>query len=146
ALPISFIELPVRPMIQIEVTLTPEGSATEQVIEAIQKYSLKEAIIKVVYQVPVGQRDMVDCARVQRACQEAHYVAGIVPVHEVAARVQRAAVTTQMSGDQLLKTYFEGKKMPQEEQDRLLSLAHEICGEHEKAEEQACGDEAHHDE
>lgn len=142
----SFIELPVRPMIQIEVTLTPEGSATEQVIEAIQKYSLKEAIIKVVYQVPVGQRDMVDCARVQRACQEAHYVAGIVPVHEVAARVQRAAVTTQMSGDQLLKTYFEGKKMPQEEQDRLLSLAHEICGEHEKAEEQACGDEAHHDE
>lgn len=139
----DFIELPARPMIQIEVTLSPEGSATEQVLSAISRYSLKEAIIKVVYQVPAGQRDMVDINRVQRACQEAWYVAGIVPVHLVAPRVARATVTTQMSGDELLKTYFESKAVSVAEQQRLLALAHDICAAQAKIEEQAGGDEAH---
>ncbi len=139
----SFVELPARPMIQIEVAISPEGSATEQVITAIERHNIQDAIIKVVYQVPAGQRDMVDVGKVQKACQDAYYVAGIVPVHLVAPRVARATVTTQMSSDQLLKTYFDSKALSDSEQSRLFALAHDICAAQEKEDEQTQGDEAH---
>jgi len=142
----TFVELPVRPMIQIDVVLDPEQPFTEQVLAALAKQSLKDAIVKVVYEVPVGQRDSVDIVKVQKATAQAHYVAGIVPVHQLPPRSQRAVVTTQMSGDQLLKVYFESKHISQTDQERLLSLAHTICEEEEKVQEQSGGDEAHHDE
>jgi DNA repair protein SbcD/Mre11 len=142
----TFVELPARPMIQIDVVIDPSIPATGQVLAALEKQSLKNAIVKVVYQVPVGQRDMVDGARVQRACQEAHYVAGIVPVHMIAKRTQRAAVTTQMSHEKLLQSYFESKQIGAPEQERLLSLARDLEAEEEKAREKTGGDEALHDE
>lgn len=141
----SFVPISVRPMIQIEVTVTPEGSATEQVIAAIERRNVRDAIVKIVYTVPAGQRDMVDPVKVHKACAAAHYVAGIVPVHEVATRTQRAVVSTQMSGDELLKNYFSAKKMAEEEQERLLALAQVICQEQAREEEQDQGDEAHGD-
>jgi len=142
----SFVPLPVRPMIQIEVVLCPDGSATDQVIAAVEQRDITDAIIKILYEVPAGQRDMVDTVKVHRACSAAHYVAGIVPVHQLAPRMQRAEVSTLMSGDELLGRYFESKKYTSAEQERLLLLAHELCQEQEKEYEQAEGDEAHHDE
>jgi len=139
----DFVQLPARPMIQIDVALAGEKNPTDQVLDAIAAHSLTDAIVKVVYSVPAGQRDMVDVARVQKACSAAHYVAGIVPVHVVAARSQRAIVSTQMSSDELLKTYFSSKEITAAEQERLLQLAHELCAVQAKAEEQLAGDEAH---
>jgi exonuclease SbcD len=139
----TFVELPARPMIQIDVTLESVGNATEQVLAAVARYDLTDAIVKVVYQVPAGQRDMVDTAQVQRACRAAHYIAGIVPVHVVLARSQRAVVSTQMSSDELLKTYFSSKEIDTTRQQQLLALAHELIELQARVEEQQEGDEAH---
>jgi hypothetical protein len=86
---------------------------------------------------------MVDTAQVQRACRAAHYIAGIVPVHVVLARSQRAVVSTQMSSDELLKTYFSSKEIDTTRQQQLLALAHELIELQARVEEQQEGDEAH---
>jgi len=139
----AFVELPARPMIQIDVTLEPGSNGTEQVVAAVARHDLTNAIVKVVYQVPAGQRDMVDSGQVQRACKAAHYIAGIVPVHAVITRSQRAVVSTQMSGDELLKTYFSSKEIDAKRQQELLDLAHELIELQARTEEQSEGDEAH---
>jgi exonuclease SbcD len=139
----QFRELPARPMIQIDVVLDSHTNPTEQVIAAVARHDLTDAIVKVVYQVPTGQRDMVDSLQVQRACRAAHYIAGIVPVHAIAQRSQRAVVSTQMSGDELLKTYFSSKEIDTRRQEELLALAHELIELQARVEEQSEGDEAH---
>lgn len=140
-----FVELAVRPMIQIDVKLNPEADATEQVLAAIAQKDLKNAIVKVVYHVPEGHRDSVEIGVVQQACKAAHYVTGIVPVHTVATRSQRTQVTTQMDNQELLKTYLEARSIAPKEQKRLLERAQKMCAEYEQRGDRAQGDEAHED-
>ena len=141
----SFVELPVRPMKQIEVKIIPEGDATEQVLAAIRAHDLTDAIIKVVYHVPAGHRDAVDVTAVQRACRAAHYVTGIVPVHELAVRTQRTGVTAQMGTDELLDRYLKARQIADKEQVRIKNLAQEMLVEYERRNEKTQGDEAHDD-
>lgn len=141
----SFIELPVRPMIQVEVKIDETKDATEQVLSAIAAHNLTGAIIKVVYHVPAGHRDEVDVSAVQRALKPAHYVTGIVPVHAVATRTQRVGVTTQMGAQELLEQYFESRSIAAKERTRLHSLASSMLNEYEQRAERAEGDEAHND-
>ena len=64
----EFIKVATRPFIQIEVELNPDRDHTDQVIEAIEKYDVKDAVVKVVYHVPAGKKDLVHLHDVQRAC------------------------------------------------------------------------------
>lgn len=138
-----FVELPVRPMLQIEVKLKEEGNATEQVLAAIAQHDLTNAIIKVVYHVPAGYRDAVDITAVQRACKSAHYITGIVPVHALATRSQRTGVSSQMSTDELLDRYLKARNIAPKETKRLKELAHNLLVAYEQRKERAQGDEAH---
>lgn len=141
----KFVELAVRPMIQVDVTLDPEKDGTEQVLAAVARHDLTNAIVKIVYHVPAGHRDTVEIGAVQQACKAAHYVTGIVPVHVVATRSQRSQVTTQMDSQELIKTYLESRSVAPKEQKRLLKRAQEMCVEYEQRGERAQGDEAHED-
>ena len=136
----AFVQLPARPMIQVELTLTDESDQTEQVLAALSKYTLEGAIIKVVYHVPVGMQDRVDTGRVQKVCKAAHYLTGIVPVHPVQERVKRTHVDVEMSTEELLETYFSAQEMDEKRKKRLVKKALELAVAHE--EEQERGDEA----
>ena len=65
----EFITVPTRPFIQIEVTLQSGFSQTDQILEALKKYRLHDAIVKIIYHVPAGKKDMVDLKAVQYACE-----------------------------------------------------------------------------
>jgi exonuclease SbcD len=141
----AFIELVVRPMIQVDVKLAvdAEVSFTDQVLAAIAKHDLTKAIVKVVYHVPEKERDTVDVGAVQRACRHAHYVTGIIPVHVVATRTQRVSVNEHMEGDELLQAYFASRNIDAKEQKRLLECAHQLQETFEKQKDRLQGDEAH---
>ena len=115
----EFEKLPIRPMIQIELTLQV-GDQTQQVIDAIARHDITDAIIKIVYHVSPEGKDTVDLHAVQRACVAAHYIAGIVPVHKPVVHQRRAAVKATMDISQALDMYFTSKEFGDDEKEKLI--------------------------
>ncbi|MGE4168956.1 MAG: exonuclease SbcCD subunit D [Candidatus Babeliales bacterium] len=125
----EFIKTPQRPFIQVDVELNQE-SQTNQIIEALQQHDLKDAVVKIIYYLQEGSADTVDLNAVQRACNAAHDIVGIIPVHQQKRRQQRAAMKIDMSLEDLLETYFTSKPelTPQKEMliEKALQLQEEI--------------------
>lgn len=116
----EFIKVATRPFIQIEVELKSDRDHTEQVVEAIEKYDVKDAVVKVVYHVPAGKKDMVRLHDVQRACGNALHVVGIIPVHKPLAREKRAGLNVDMDLSTLLTLYFDSKPELKDRKDDLI--------------------------
>lgn len=136
----SFCKLTVRPMLQIEVVLTSDKDHTEQVLEHIAQHDLSDAIIKIVYHVPAGEKDKVDLHTIQKACRKAHYVVGVIPVHVRSRREQRAGITSKMSMEELIEKYLTLKSVTPHDRQRLIQKAASVVAAYEREQEQ--GDEA----
>jgi len=106
----EFIPVATRPFIQIDVTLTSGTPQTDQIIDAIKKHKLHNAIVKIVYQVPPGKKDLVDLKIIEYACQEALDLIGVIPVHSSQSREKRScALKVTMGLPELLDSYFATK-------------------------------------
>lgn len=117
----EFIQTPARPFIQIEVTLHPEQNQTEQILHAIKKQSIKDAVVKIVYHVPESMRDCVDLKKIQYACESAMHVVGIIPIRKSPVRERRiGAVKTTMDLSALLSTYFDTKPDLKKRKEELI--------------------------
>jgi exonuclease SbcD len=133
-----FIKTPQRPFIQVEVHLKTDEPQTDQIIHALQQHDLRDAVVKIVYHIPQSKQDTVDLKLVQQACQQAHFVVGIIPVHKPTQREHRAAMKIEMDLMTLLDRYISLKpeltdrkaslmsKALQMEQDVLASDDHEL--------------------
>jgi exonuclease SbcD len=127
----EFIKTPTRDFIQIEVKLKENEAQTEQVLAAIAKHSIADAVLKVVYHIPVGRQDAVDLKLVHRACASAMYVVGIIPIRPVETRERRfGAVKMDMDLQSLLSAYFDTKPELKERKkdliEKTLLLAQEL--------------------
>jgi len=126
----SFVMLPTRRMVQVEVTLEPLKDQTEQLLAAVQQYDLTDAIVKILYHLPPGVPDRVDLNAILQACRHAIYVVGVIPVHKPVARERRAALKVDMDFATLLNRYFEAKNISSDEKQALLEkafmLQHEV--------------------
>jgi len=106
----DFIMVPTRPFIQIEVKLISGIPQTDQIIEAIKKYDLRDAIVKIIYHIPAGKRDLVDLKMIEYACQDALDLIGVIPIHSFEAREKRGcALKVNMDLHELLDNYFATK-------------------------------------
>jgi exonuclease SbcD len=119
----SFIELPTRKMLQLDIILTPLGDHTMQIIESIGQNDITDAIVKILYHLPEGEQDRVDLTAVLQATSKAMYVVGVMPVHKTAVRERRAALKVDMDLTTLLNRYFEVKKISVEEKQALIEQA-----------------------
>lgn len=149
---IEFIKTPQRAFIQIEAHLqpsTPHGSSkstedsieipalrphgqslgevgtqTDQLIAAIKKHDIKDAVLKILYHLPAGAKDEVDLRAIQRACADAMFVVGIIPIRPAESRERRIGVATmEMDLKSLLHVYFESKPELKDKQDELIEKA-----------------------
>ncbi|MEX0849263.1 MAG: exonuclease SbcCD subunit D [Candidatus Dependentiae bacterium] len=105
----EFIKTPQRPFIQIEVKLTSDKPQTEQMLDAIKKHDLKDAIVKILYHIPENKKDNVDLKEIQALCTEAMFVVGIIPIRQVVVRERRGAMKVDMDIATLLDRYFSAK-------------------------------------
>lgn len=125
----SFIKIPTRPFIQIEVHLKPEINQTEQLITALEQHDIKDAIIKILYHIPPGKKDMVDLHKIHAACSNALHLVAIIPIRKPETREKRILTTNvNMDLTTLLTTYLETKDIPHETRERLIQktlLLHE---------------------
>lgn len=120
----EFIEGPTRPFIQIEVTLKSGIPHTDQMLEAIKKHDMRDAIVKIIYHVPAGKKDHVDLKVIQLACHDALDLIGVIPVHSFEAREKRScALKVNMELPELLGSYFATKPELSEKQDGLIEKA-----------------------
>lgn len=119
----QFIATPQRAFHQVDVHLHNTSSQTEQIIEALNKYDLKGAVVKILYHLPEDKKDSVDLKSIQEACREAAYIAGILPIRKVVTREHRAAVKVDMDLSLLLDRYFSTKPEYTERKRALIEKA-----------------------
>lgn len=121
----EFIKVPVRPFFHIEVDLKSDTgiSQTEQIMQALAKYDLEGAIVKIIYRIPQGKQDTVDLQVIQRGCRAAMYCVGIIPVRSLEAKERRTVAHVDMDLPTLLGLYFDGKEEYKNNKDTLIQKA-----------------------
>jgi len=119
----TFVKLPTRPMIQIDVKLKAGENQTEQILEATKQHDITNAIVKIIYHVPENRPDKVNLASIQRACKDSICLVGIIPIHKAATRERRAQVKIDMDLKTLLNRYFDTKENLSERKEILIEKA-----------------------
>lgn len=133
----KFIPTPTRPFIQIELTLKPAeqfetGSSTHnhqtlQILNALTNYQLTDAVIKIKYEIPASENDLVNLKTIQLACQDALYIVGIIGVHKPTTRAMRTSMPTGGDLASMLGCYFNHKAELKNHSTRLTNLALELA-------------------
>ena len=85
----EFITIPTRPFVQIEVKLKPGILQTDQILDEIKRHDITDAIVKIIYHIPQGKKDLVDLKSIQHACSDAMELIGVIPIHAVELRENR---------------------------------------------------------
>ena len=123
----KFIEVPSRPMLQFDIQLESGKNQTDQIIAALEKKEITDAIVKITYKLPEASPDRVDLLAIQRYCSKAMYLVGIIPIHKPSAtREQRVQLDVTMDFAALLDKYFSSKKELTDRQKVLSKKALEI--------------------
>lgn len=128
----QFIKGPARPFIQVEVYLQPGADQTQQILDELEKHELADAVVKIVYHIPPGKKDLVDIKALERVCMNAMHVVGIIPVRKPETRERRAAMNVEMDLPTLLGTYFLTKPELKDKKDQLIEKAMQLYEESQK--------------
>jgi|SRR3990167_4266403 len=127
----EFIKTPTRPFIQIEAKIKEDFDPTEQIISEIQKFDIKDAVLKIIYHLPSSIKDSINLKKIQKECDSAIHIVGIIPVREVENRTLRTGTKVEMSLEELLNSYFESKAELKKDKERLIKKALELQSENE---------------
>ncbi len=118
----EFIKVPIRPFLQVEITLHDHKPQTEQILNELAKYSLTDAIIKIVYHLPAHAPDRVNIKAVQDACAAAHVLVNILPIRHVTKRERRLhTLTAAPDLTELLGAYFDQHAALKEKKTDLIN-------------------------
>lgn len=116
----QFIKTPIRPFIQIEVQLVPSVDQTQQILEELEKHAIADAIVKIIYHIPAGKKDMVDIKAIERACTSAMHLVGIIPIRKQEPKDRRISLKVDMDLDTLLRAYFSSKPEFAQKKEELI--------------------------
>ncbi len=135
----EFIPVPTRPFIQIEVQLVSGIPQTNQIIDEIKKYDLRDAIVKIMYHVPAGKKDLVELKTIELACQDALDLIGVIPIHSLPVREKRGcALKVNMDLSEVLGNYFTTKPELNDKRENLIEKALILWQDHlDQQEEQS---------
>lgn len=116
---ISFVPTPVRPFIQISLTLQTGSNPTEQIVNEIKKHDLTDAIIKIIYTVPTEITEPINLKAINTACNNAHYIASIIPIIQAKPRTTRAKISTQIDTPEALKIFLQTQDLSEAKIERI---------------------------
>ncbi|MBP6870047.1 exonuclease SbcCD subunit D [Candidatus Babeliales bacterium] len=116
----EFITIPTRPFIQIDVELDKESDQTSQILAAIQRHKITDAIVKITYKLPVTAIDDVDIKKIQLACSYSMYLVGIIPIRDLPTRSYRSILSSEMDLQTLLKNFFDSKENLKDRSQNLI--------------------------
>ncbi len=105
----THIPLATRPFVQVDVTLNEQDDQTGQILKALAKHQINDAIVKITYEIPPTLTDMVDVKKIQKYCFDAMHIVGIIPIRSTQTRAHRDLLKNEMNLETLLQTYFESQ-------------------------------------
>lgn len=105
----EFIKVPIRPFIQIEVTLKANFDQTQQILDALKQHVITDAVLKILYHIPQGSKDLVDLQKIIQACSQALYLVSITPIRSFETREKRSTMNIGMDFQTVLSAYFDSK-------------------------------------
>ncbi|MBP9765194.1 exonuclease SbcCD subunit D [Candidatus Babeliales bacterium] len=117
------IIIPTRPFIQIDVDIDDQIDSTQQIITALEKQTIKDAIVKITYQIPAHMTDTVDIKQIQKYCSDAMYLVGIIPIRATQTRAHRDLLKQEMNLETLLQTYFDAHESLKKRSELLTQKA-----------------------
>lgn len=133
----QFIKTPTRPFIQIDIILKPidqfdigisnHNHQTLQILNELKNYQLTDAIIKIKYELPASENDIVNLKTLQLACQDALYIVGILGIHKPTTRAMRTNMQSGSDLASMLSCYFNNKADLKNHSKRLTNLALELA-------------------
>jgi len=135
----TFIRVPTRRFVQIEILLQAQSlDQTQFCISEIEKYDIQDAIVKIVYTVPVDTKDRVDKIIIEKACAAAWYLVGIFPKYLQEPKKRRFAnINALLEPRELITEYIKHTYQQQPLQNNILAkfaaLAEEVRSEQEVA-------------
>jgi len=132
----EFIPTPMRPFVQIEVELQPGVDQTEQIVAQIQQHTIDDAVVKILYHIPPGRKDLVDLPTIERACANAIHLVGVIPLRKLETRERRAALNVDMDLATLLDSYFATKVELSEKKSQLIEKALMLYQEAQESEQE----------
>lgn len=132
----QFIKTPMRPFIQIEVKLKPNIDQTQQILDVLQLYQIKDAVVKILYHVPSATKDSVDLQKIVQACSQALYIVSITPIKSFEIREKRTLMNIDMDFQTILNSYFDSKTEFRDKKNDLIKKALSLQNEATEFEEE----------
>ena len=133
----QFIKTPTRPFVQIDLVLKPSDQfatgtshhnhQTLQLLDELKKHNLVDAVVKIKYELPTSEADIVNLKTIQLACSDAIHVVGIIGMHRPQARATRTNMKNSNDLPTMLKHYFIHKPELKDRAERLTSLALQLA-------------------
>ncbi len=125
----NFISTNARGFLTIEINLKPNDSdPTKTILDEIKKHEVKDKIVKVIINIPADLNESLDMAKIKKALDSAHMIAGISRNVE---RKERIKIDGQEEVERLtpieaLEKYFEAKQYDKSRQKELLKFANQL--------------------
>ncbi|HEY65767.1 MAG TPA: exonuclease SbcCD subunit D [Caldilineae bacterium] len=122
-----FVPVNARRFVSIRVRADGEDP-TRQVLEAIERHSIADAVVRLTIETTVEAESRLDDAAIRRALAPAFYIAAISREIERPTRLRLGSQESieALTPIQILERYLIAKQVPPERIDRLLRYAREI--------------------
>ncbi|MCL4380149.1 exonuclease SbcCD subunit D [Candidatus Dependentiae bacterium] len=117
----EFITTPMRPFIQLEVTVDQHEEPTTKILQELARYSLQGAIIKIIYHLAANAQDKLDLKAIQLACKDAMYIVSITPIRAAQQRPARGTIPVTNDLQTLMRNYLTYKKLAPEDIERIVN-------------------------
>jgi exonuclease SbcD len=122
----EFIPLPARPFVAIELNVPAAADATPWMVEQLDGYEVREAVVRVRYRCDDEQERALDHRAVRAALREAHCVAGLVREREAEARKVRVEITEHLGLLDALGRYLDTKPELEPWREAVTAAAAEL--------------------
>ncbi|MCS6777131.1 MAG: exonuclease SbcCD subunit D [Chloroherpetonaceae bacterium] len=131
----EFVPLPEsRPFIEITVDPVPGDDPTEQIVAAIKRHRLRNAVVRLSYSVPQGQQGEIREKEIREALGAAFMVAAIQRNVQRDRNARNSQLTDTLSAREALSLYIDTREDWRPQKSRLMEYAEPLFAEQEKEE------------
>lgn len=127
----KFIKTPARSFVQINVQLEAnDENPTKTILEEIAKQEIKDAIVKVLINIPADLNKEIEMDKIKKSLMEAHFIAGISKnIERLQRQIIEAGEVEKLTPIEALHKYFESKKYSAEKIKELEKYANQLFSE-----------------
>jgi exonuclease SbcD len=124
-----FVETPARPFLAFDIDARQSPDPTETILQTLAAQDVRDAVVRVRYQIDEHQREQIDAARIREALREAYAVAELVREVDPAERQRRTIVTRESTLEEAMRNYIAQHDDLASITDQLVAAALELEAE-----------------